>query len=145
LPTNRSLGHRAELQLRRLRELGVQTSATRRGIFSSKGSPSSSTFLGADVAPGREHVAVRGDFGGGGRLAESRQHPRTCRPLCLRARRGRWDDLLEVGVGQLAVDAVDQGAQLARVDEKRLFAAVAAFAVGSFFAMNQRQTGICVL
>jgi hypothetical protein len=28
-------------------------------------------FLGADVAAGREDVAVRGDFGGGGGFAEA--------------------------------------------------------------------------
>jgi hypothetical protein len=34
-------------------------------------------------------------------------------------------DFLEVGVGQFAVDAVNEGAELAGVDEKGLFAAVA--------------------
>ena len=43
-------------------------------------------------------------------------------------------DFVEVGVGQLAVDAVDEGAEFAGVDEEGLFAAVAeaAFDVGVF-------------
>ena len=57
-------------------------------------------------------------------------------------------DLLDVVVGQFAVDAVDQRAQLAGVDEERLAAAVAKLADSSLFlfgARNQRQTGICVV
>ena len=64
-------------------------------------------FLGADVAARREDVAVGGDFGGGG-------------------------DFLKIGVGQLTVDAVDESAELAGVDEESVLAAVAetAFGVG---------------
>ena len=39
-------------------------------------------------------------------------------------------DFLQVGVGQLAVDAVDQGAEFAGIDEEGLFAAVAEAAFG---------------
>ena len=34
------------------------------------------------------------------------------------------DDFLKVGVGQFAVDAVDEGAKFASVDEQSLFAAL---------------------
>jgi len=43
-------------------------------------------------------------------------------------------DFLKVGVGEFAVDAVDEGAEFAGVDEEGLFAAVAeaAFGVGMY-------------
>ena len=47
------------------------SSATRRDIFSSKGSLVVLDFLGADVAARGEDVAVGGDFGGGGGFAEA--------------------------------------------------------------------------
>ena len=49
----------------------------------------------------------------------------------------RGGDFLEVGVGQLAMDAVDEGAEFTRVDEEGLFASVSvsAFGVG-FFAFR---------
>ena len=65
-----------------------------------------------------------------------------------RARRDRCCAIFcDVVVGQLAVDAVDERAEFARVDEERLFAAVAELRVcrslpALFFARNQRQTGI---
>jgi hypothetical protein len=40
-------------------------------------------FLGADVAAGREDVAVRGDFGGGGGFAEAGDVLVGGRPLSL--------------------------------------------------------------
>ena len=62
------------------------------------------------------------------------------------------DDLCDVGVGQLAVDAVDQGAEFAGVDEQGLLcdrASIGGALVQRlrllFFVRNQRQTGICVL
>ena len=55
------------------------------------------------------------------------------------ATRGRWTgDLVEVGVGQFAVDAVDEGAEFAGVDEEGLLAAVAeaSFGVGYPFCSS---------
>jgi len=87
-------------------------------IVSSKASPS--RFLGADVAAGSEEVAVRGDFGGGGGFAEAGDvgvatGPRYSPPCMVGG-----DDLLEVGVGQLAVVAVDERPHFPRIDEERL-------------------------
>ncbi len=52
-------------------------------------------------------------------------------------------DFLQVGVGQLAVDAVDEGAEFAGVDEERLFAAVAeaAFGGGIFAFCEEPEAG----
>lgn len=59
-------------------------------------------------------------------------------------------DLRDVIVGELAMHAIDERAELARVDEERLLLAVAhllastAEAVLLSRAKNHRQTGICV-
>ena len=53
------------LQCRGLGELGVQFGDEARHFFL-EGVAVVFDFLGADVAAGREDVAVRGDFGGGG-------------------------------------------------------------------------------
>ena len=100
-------------------------------------------FLGTDVAAGREDVAVRGDLGGGGGFAEAgdvgiltqrRRGFEIPFSLCVSAslreifpspRMVGVHDLREVGVGQFAVDAVDEGAEFAGVDEEGVFAAVA--------------------
>jgi hypothetical protein len=58
------------LQFRGLGELGVQLSDEARHLFL-EGVAVVFDFLGADVAAGREDVAVRGDFGGGGGFAEA--------------------------------------------------------------------------
>ena len=62
-------------------------------------------------------------------------------------------DLRVIGIGQLAVDAVDERADFAGVDEERFAFAVRRVKPDEprsrlavlFFARNQRQTGICVL
>ncbi len=135
-------------------------------------------FLGADVAAGREDVAVGGDFFCRGGFAEAgdvgvRRKIKSA-PFRLRhlppLRRGRdgiaapgvvgVGDAGDIGIGEFAVNAVDQGAEFAGVDEQGLFAAVAKTVRGRtltlpstggrgfpflFFARNHRQTGICVL
>ena len=58
------------LQFRGLGELGVQFGDEARHLFL-EGVAVVCDFLGADVAAGREDVAVRGDFGGGGGFAEA--------------------------------------------------------------------------
>ena len=58
------------LQFRGLGELGVQFGDEARHLFL-EGVAVVFDFLGADVAAGREDVAVRGDFGGGGGFAEA--------------------------------------------------------------------------
>ena len=60
------------LQFRGLGELGVQFGDEARHLFL-EGFAVVFDFLGADVAAGREDVAVRGDFGGGGGFAEAGQ------------------------------------------------------------------------
>ena len=59
------------LQFRGFGELGVQFSNEARHLFP-EGLTVVLDFLGADVAAGREDVAVRGNFGGGGGFAEAR-------------------------------------------------------------------------
>ena len=77
---------------------------------------------------------MRGDFGGGGGFAEARDVFVFARafisPPCVVGS----GDFLQIGVGQLAVNAVDEGAEFPRVDDEGLFAAVAeaAFGVGVF-------------
>ncbi len=52
-------------------------------------------------------------------------------------------DFSQVGVGQLAVDAVDEGAEFPRVDEEGLLGAVAeaAFGVGVFVFREEPEAG----
>ena len=57
-------------QFRGLGELGVQFGDEARHLFL-EGVAVVFDFLGADVAAGREDVAVRGDLGGGGGFAEA--------------------------------------------------------------------------
>ena len=83
-------------------------------------------FLGADVAAGREDVAVRGDFLEGRRFAEAGNVGvigRAAFPLAEGA-----GDLFQVLRGEVAQDAVDHVAELAGVDEEGLAGAVAVFA-----------------
>ncbi len=97
-------------------------------------------FLGADVAPGREHVAVRGDLGGGGGFAEAGHigiltrrrgdaegfrpgsffsaFSATPRESISSPRMVGLHNLREVGVGQFSMDAVNEGAHAAGVDQE---------------------------
>ena len=59
------------LQFCGLGELGVQFGDEARHLFL-EGLAVVFDFLGTDIATGREDVAVRGDFGGGGGFAEAR-------------------------------------------------------------------------
>ena len=132
------------LQFRGLGELGVPFGDEARHLFL-EGVAIVFDFLGTDVAAGREDVAVRGDFGGGGGFAEAgnivilAQRRRGAKRFCFAFFLGvfaAWretissprmiggGDFPEVGVGQLAMDAVDQGAEFAGVDEEGVFAAV---------------------
>jgi hypothetical protein len=49
-------------------------------------------------------------------------------------------DLLDVGVGQFAMDSIDQRAELPRVDEQRLLAAVAAALVSQELTRGRSTT-----
>ena len=81
--------------------------------------------LGLGV-PGRWGVAAPGVIGGG--------------------------DLVEVGIGEFAVDAVNEGAEFASVDEEGFFAAVAkadvtepsAVSFNEFFRLHERPSGATV-
>ena len=87
--------------------------------------------LGADVAAGREHVAVLADLLERARSCRSRARRRTAPAASLLAAPGviGAGDARDVLVGQLAVGAVDHAAELAGVDEEHLAAAVAELAV----------------
>ena len=86
-------------------------------------------FLRADIAAGRQHMTVRGDFGGDGGFAETRYVFVFARALFSTPCVIGGDDFLDVGVGQFAVDAVDERSEFAGVDEEGLFSAVATFAI----------------
>ena len=81
-------------------------------------------FPGADVAAWREDVAVRGDFGGGGGFAEAGEVLVLARALFSPPSVVGGDDFLEVGLKQLAVDAAEEGAEFAGVDEEGLLATI---------------------
>ncbi len=83
---------------------------------------------------------MRGDFGGGGGFAKSRDV--SVAGISLTPSLSHWErvaggrvrvttpevigarDFLQVGVGELAVDAVDEGAEFAGVNEQRLLPSV---------------------
>ena len=135
------------LQFRGLGELSVQFCDEARHLFL-EGVAVVFDFLRADVAAGREDVTVCRDFGGGSGFAEAGDvfvftSPFTSTP-CMISRR----DFLKINVGELAVDAIDEGAEL-RASMKRvcLRRSRKPRLVSTFllFVRNQRQTGICVL
>ena len=67
---------------------------------------------------------MRGDFGGGGGFAEAGDVFVFARAFFSPPRVIGGGDVVEVGVGQLAVDAIDEGAEFAGVDEEPLAAPV---------------------
>ena len=77
-----------------------------------------------------------GDLTGGGRLAEPGDVFVLASTFVSAPSVVCRDDLLEVRLGQLAVDPVNQRAQLAGIDEQRLSAAIAAFAVVLLLAVS---------
>src|SRR3990172_4160069 len=85
--------------------------------------------LGANIAAGREHVAVLADVLQFGALAEAGHVGVLARILVAAPGVVGAGDLRDVGIKQLAVHAVGHGAELARVDEERLAAPVAEAAV----------------
>ena len=128
IPQPPQVGLDGLLQCRGLGELGVQFGYEARHLFL-EGFAVVLDFLSADIAAGREDVAVRGDFCSGGGFAEAGEVGVFARAFVSAPGVVGGDDFLEVGVGQLAVDAVDEGAEFAGVDEEGVFAAVASFAV----------------
>ena len=107
--------------------------------------------LGADVAAGREHVAVLADLLQRRALAEagmSRPGTATLQPgVCPRSHAPGVvgvGDAGDVLVGQLAVGAVHHAAELAGVDEEHVAAAVAELAVLLVARQEPQAAGICV-
>ncbi len=99
----------------------------------------------ADIAAGREHMAVLADLLDGRGFAEAGDVGVIARVLVAAPGMIGAGDFRDVVVRQFAMDAVGQRAELARVDEQRFAAPVAEAAVRlAVRARNQRQTGICV-
>ena len=81
-------------------------------------------FLGTDVAAGRQNVAVRGDFSGGGGFAEAgdlfvfrRIRIESGVTLVAAPSMIGGRDSVQVGVSELTMNAVDESAKLSGVDE----------------------------